>query len=188
MQLDPHNGMSIALAVVRAQMRAELMATQSWLQDEVAELRRELAAFHVNFALRLIASSASVCHPASLIFTRAASVILPSVTMRSPVRLKRRNHDRSYENHLVFRTCAYRVAFRQRHASGATQREQPRAPCAIWPAHPPASSGWPSIRRGTGGWLPSDAGASQAASEGRFLGKAITSALAPCSKVSSALT
>ena len=44
MQLDPRNGMSIALAVVRAQMRAELMATQSWLQDEVAELRKELAA------------------------------------------------------------------------------------------------------------------------------------------------
>ena len=44
MQLDPHNGMSIALAVVRAQMRAELMATQSWLQDEVAKLRKELAA------------------------------------------------------------------------------------------------------------------------------------------------
>ena len=44
MQLDPHNGMSIALAVVRAQMRAELMATQSWLRDEVAELRRERAA------------------------------------------------------------------------------------------------------------------------------------------------
>jgi len=44
MQLDPRNGMSIDLAVVRAQMRAELMATQSWLQDEVAELRKELAA------------------------------------------------------------------------------------------------------------------------------------------------
>src|SRR5262249_19673189 len=152
----------------------------------------ELAAFHVNFALRLIASSASVCHPASLIFTRAASVILPSVTMRSPVRLKRRNHDRSYENHLVFRTCAYRVAFRQRHASGATQREQPRAPCAIRPPRPAASSGWPSIRRGTGGRrahspreMPSG---SQAASEGRFRGKPITSALAPWSKVSSALT
>jgi len=36
--------MSIALAVVRAQMRAELMATQRWLRDEVAELRKELAA------------------------------------------------------------------------------------------------------------------------------------------------
>ena len=44
MQLDPHNGMSIALAVVRAQMRAELLATQSWLRDEVAGLRKELAA------------------------------------------------------------------------------------------------------------------------------------------------
>jgi hypothetical protein len=41
MQLDPRNGMSIALAVVRAQMRTELIATQSWLQDEVAELRKE---------------------------------------------------------------------------------------------------------------------------------------------------
>src|SRR5215831_2056810 len=30
-QLDPRNGMSIAFAVVRAQMRAELMATQSCL-------------------------------------------------------------------------------------------------------------------------------------------------------------
>ena len=44
MLLDPRNGISIALAVVRAQMRAELMATQSWLQDEVAALRKELAA------------------------------------------------------------------------------------------------------------------------------------------------
>jgi hypothetical protein len=43
MQLDPRNRVSIALAVVRAQMRAELMATQSWLQDEVAALRKELA-------------------------------------------------------------------------------------------------------------------------------------------------
>ena len=38
-----------------------------------------------------------------------------------------------------------------RHADGATQREQPRAPCAIRPPRPPASSGWPAIRRGTGG-------------------------------------
>ena len=37
------------------------------------------------------------------------------------------------------------------HAVGATQREQPRAPCAIWPPRPAARSGWPSIRRGTGG-------------------------------------
>src|SRR6516162_1171883 len=36
-------------------------------------------------------------------------------------------------------------------AGGATQREQPRAPCAIRPPRLPASSGWPSIRRGTGG-------------------------------------
>ena len=44
MLLDPRNGISIAFAVVRAQMRAELLATQSWLRDEVAELRKELAA------------------------------------------------------------------------------------------------------------------------------------------------
>jgi hypothetical protein len=43
MQLDPRTRMPIALAVVRAQMRAELMASRSWLQDEVAELRKELA-------------------------------------------------------------------------------------------------------------------------------------------------
>ena len=43
MQLDPRNGMSIALAAVRAQMRAELIATQSWLKDEVAQLRKGLA-------------------------------------------------------------------------------------------------------------------------------------------------
>jgi hypothetical protein len=36
--------MSIGFAVACAQMRAELMATQSWLRDEVAELRKELAA------------------------------------------------------------------------------------------------------------------------------------------------
>jgi hypothetical protein len=48
-----------------------------------AKQRDELAALHVDFALSLIASSVSVCHPASLIFTRATSVILPSVTMRS---------------------------------------------------------------------------------------------------------
>jgi hypothetical protein len=34
--------MGYALAV--RQCRAELMATQSWLEDEVAELRKELAA------------------------------------------------------------------------------------------------------------------------------------------------
>ena len=34
--------MGYALAV--RQCRAELLATQTWLQDEVAELRRELAA------------------------------------------------------------------------------------------------------------------------------------------------
>src|SRR5262249_32890269 len=48
-----------------------------------AEQRDELASFHVDFALSLIASSASVCHPASLIFTRTVSIILPSATMRS---------------------------------------------------------------------------------------------------------
>ena len=36
--------MSIGFAIACAQMRAELMATQSWLQDEVAKLRKELAA------------------------------------------------------------------------------------------------------------------------------------------------
>src|SRR5262249_37069192 len=56
-----------------------------------------------------------------------------------------------------------RVACRW-HAGSATRRGQPRVPCAIWPPRPAASSGWPSIRRGTGGWLPSEADASQAAS------------------------
>src|SRR5262249_36962864 len=41
-------------------------------------------------------------------------------------------------------------------------QQQPRAPCTIWPPRPAASSGWPSIRRGTGGRLPSEADASQA--------------------------
>src|SRR6516165_8702325 len=58
------------------------------------------------------------------------------------------------------RTCSSSGSHRDRVASwrrsrwragGATQREQPRAPCAIRPPRPPASSGWPSIRRGTGG-------------------------------------
>src|SRR5262249_38670840 len=44
-----------------------------------------------------------------------------------------------------------RVALWQRRAGGATQRGQPRAPCATRPPRPAASSGWPSIRRGTGG-------------------------------------
>src|SRR5262245_19750395 len=48
-----------------------------------AEQRDELAPPHVDFALTLIASSASACHPASLSFIRATSVILPSATMRS---------------------------------------------------------------------------------------------------------
>ena len=34
----------IGYALAVRQCRAELMATQSWLQDEVAELRKELAA------------------------------------------------------------------------------------------------------------------------------------------------
>src|SRR5262249_30832017 len=82
-----------------------------------------------------------------------------------------------------------RVALWQRHAAGATQRERPRAPCAIRPPRPAARSGWRSIRRGTGGWRPREmAGASQAASEGRLRGKPITSALAPWRRVSSAST
>ena len=48
-----------------------------------AEQRDELAALHVDFVLSLIGSPTSVCHPASLIFTRAVSIILPSATMRS---------------------------------------------------------------------------------------------------------
>src|SRR5262249_49373221 len=50
---------------------------------DAAEQRDELAAFHVDFALTLIASSASACHPASLSFIRATSVTLPSATKRS---------------------------------------------------------------------------------------------------------
>src|SRR5262249_3168944 len=70
-----------------------------------------------------------------------------------------------------------RVAFWQRHADDATQREQPRALCAIRLPPPAASSGWPSIRHGTGGRRarnPRET-TSQAASEGRFRGKPITS-------------
>src|SRR5215831_15023853 len=48
-----------------------------------AEQYDELAPLHVDFALPLIASSPSVRHPASLIFTRATSIILPPETMRS---------------------------------------------------------------------------------------------------------
>src|SRR6516162_7259807 len=47
-----------------------------------AEQRDELAAFHVDFVL-LFASPATACHPASLIFIRATSIILPSATTRS---------------------------------------------------------------------------------------------------------
>src|SRR5215831_11271275 len=65
------------------------------------------------------------------------------------------------------------------HASGPTQREQPRALCAMRLPHLAASSGWPSIPRGTGGRRARNpremAGTSQAASEGRFRGKPITS-------------
>jgi len=39
------------------------------------EKRDELAAFHVDFTLPLVASPASTCHPASLIFTCASSII-----------------------------------------------------------------------------------------------------------------
>src|SRR5215470_553905 len=48
-----------------------------------AEQRDELAAVHVDLALLLFVSPASTCHPASVSFTRATSVILPSPTMRS---------------------------------------------------------------------------------------------------------
>src|SRR5262249_34699941 len=100
---------------------------------------------------------------------------------------ERRNHDRSCENHKVFRTCAYRVALLQWRASGATQRKQPRAPCAIQPPRPAASSRPVSIQRGTGGrrahTLRETASASQATWEGRFGGKLIPSALAPWSRV-----
>ena len=42
MQLDPRNGMSIALPVVRAQMRAELEAVRANIAAECDALRREL--------------------------------------------------------------------------------------------------------------------------------------------------
>src|SRR5262249_32820569 len=48
-----------------------------------AEQRDERAARHVDFALALITSAVSARQPASLIFTRATSDILPSATMRS---------------------------------------------------------------------------------------------------------
>src|SRR5262249_17857352 len=58
----------------------------------------------------------------------------------------------------------------------ASSRELPGA---VRPPHPPASSGWPSIRHGTGGRRARNpremAGTSQAASEARFRGKPITS-------------
>jgi hypothetical protein len=53
------------------------------LRGHAAEQRDERAALHVDFALPLIASPASACHPASLIFIRATSIILPPATMRS---------------------------------------------------------------------------------------------------------
>jgi hypothetical protein len=37
--------MSIGFAIACAQMRAELMATQTWLEDEVAALRKELRGY-----------------------------------------------------------------------------------------------------------------------------------------------
>ena len=50
--------MSIGFAVACAQMRAELMATQSWLQDEVAALRKELAAARAELhRLRAVAET-----------------------------------------------------------------------------------------------------------------------------------
>ena len=60
MLLDPRNGISIAFAVVRAQMRAELLATQSWLRDEVAELRKELVAACAE--LRRLGATAKARH------------------------------------------------------------------------------------------------------------------------------
>src|SRR5215471_14943788 len=48
-----------------------------------AEQRDEVAARHVDFVLALITSAVSARQPASLIFTRATSDILPSGTMRS---------------------------------------------------------------------------------------------------------
>jgi putative ABC transport system substrate-binding protein len=45
--------------------------------------QRAFIAPHVDFALPLTASPVSACHPASLIFTRATSIILPPATMRS---------------------------------------------------------------------------------------------------------
>src|SRR5262249_9457017 len=50
--------------------------------DRAAEQRDELAALHVDFVLPF-ASPATACHPASLIFIRVTSIILPSATMRS---------------------------------------------------------------------------------------------------------
>jgi hypothetical protein len=56
-QIDPRR-MSIALVVVRAQMRTEMMATQTWLQDEVAELRKELATARAELhCLRAVAKT-----------------------------------------------------------------------------------------------------------------------------------
>src|SRR5262249_25158641 len=48
-----------------------------------AEQGAELAAFHIELVLPLIASPATACQPASLIFTRATSICLPPATMRS---------------------------------------------------------------------------------------------------------
>src|SRR5262249_28247619 len=62
---------------------ALLRARRERPRGRTAEQRDELAALHVDFALPLIASPASACHPASLIFTRATSIILPPATMRS---------------------------------------------------------------------------------------------------------
>ena len=40
----PHPGFALAMR----QCRAELMATQSWLQDEMAEMRKELVAAYAD--------------------------------------------------------------------------------------------------------------------------------------------
>src|SRR5262249_40618609 len=74
---------SIAQEPDGRQLCALLRARRQRPRRRTAEQGDEIASFHVDFALTLIASSASACHPASLSFIRATSVILPSATMRS---------------------------------------------------------------------------------------------------------
>src|SRR5262245_27687176 len=62
---------------------ALLRARRERPRGRAAEECDEFAPSHVDFALPLIASPSRACHPASLIFTRAASIILPPATMRS---------------------------------------------------------------------------------------------------------